>query len=430
MAKLTNKYDVVQMGDTPDFMSGVYDVLEKYLDPEYQMRRRAEKEEQRRYENERAVEADRYNKEFDFKLNEYNDAKERQDRIDKKNALTDLNNEFYSNITIMRESGASAEDMVDFISGYKNESTVYGDNISIDKIDPIANSYMDKAQFINNANNFLANPTQEDYNSLITQMGDNPNNINYFNNRVKPEYEKFVNEKQSQEAIGILGNYFNVDNSLISSVKNLKDGKGVETLSTIIDFKTNQQNLSNKNKRALANELIQLQPEETASDAQIQKIAALNNLGYNMLLKLGDLGSVENDEENKSGKISFGKFNPRTIKDNARVLVNDEELTGREFKQKYGQANFTEENLKNIQVFDPTKTAETQVAGFGKGRGMRTVRKTSPSIQSRKIPTKQEVDRVARELGFTEDKFPKGSIQYMQLLVKLRKRFPSYDFGS
>ena len=84
MAKLTNKYDVVQMGETPSFMSGVYDVLEKYLDPEYQMRRRAEKEEQRRYENERAVEADRYNKEFDFKLNEYNDAKERQDRIDKK----------------------------------------------------------------------------------------------------------------------------------------------------------------------------------------------------------------------------------------------------------------------------------------------------------------------------------------------------------
>lgn len=50
MAKLTNKYDVVQMGDTPDFMSGVYDVLEKYLDPEYQMRRRAEKEEQERYD--------------------------------------------------------------------------------------------------------------------------------------------------------------------------------------------------------------------------------------------------------------------------------------------------------------------------------------------------------------------------------------------
>ena len=72
MAKLTNKYDVVQMGETPDFMSGVYNVLEKYLDPEYQMRLRAEKEEQKRYENEKRVEADRYNKEFDFKLNEYN----------------------------------------------------------------------------------------------------------------------------------------------------------------------------------------------------------------------------------------------------------------------------------------------------------------------------------------------------------------------
>lgn len=50
MAKLTNKYDVIRMGDTPDFMSGVYDVLEKYLDPDYQMRRRAEKEEQERYD--------------------------------------------------------------------------------------------------------------------------------------------------------------------------------------------------------------------------------------------------------------------------------------------------------------------------------------------------------------------------------------------
>ena len=56
MAKLTSKYDVIQMGESPSFMSGVYDVLEKYLDPEYQMRLRAEKEEQKRYENERRVE--------------------------------------------------------------------------------------------------------------------------------------------------------------------------------------------------------------------------------------------------------------------------------------------------------------------------------------------------------------------------------------
>ena len=55
MAKLTNKYDVVQMGETPDFMSGVYDVLEKYLEPEYQMRLRDEKEEQKRYEKEKIV---------------------------------------------------------------------------------------------------------------------------------------------------------------------------------------------------------------------------------------------------------------------------------------------------------------------------------------------------------------------------------------
>ena len=219
MAKLTNKYDVVQMGDTPDFMSGVYDVLEKYLDPEYQMRLSAEKEEQKRYENERRVEADRYNKEFNFKLNEYNDAKQRQNRIDKKNALNDLNNEFYSNITIMRENGASAEAMVDFISGYKNESTIYGDNISIDKIDPLVNSYMDKAQFINNANNFIANPTEEDYNSLITQMGDNPDNISYFESRVKPEYEKFKNNKQTNAIVDVMGSYFNIDPSILSQLK-------------------------------------------------------------------------------------------------------------------------------------------------------------------------------------------------------------------
>ena len=49
MAKLTNKYDVVQMGDVPDFWSGIADRLEQYIDPEFQRKLRVDREEQRRY---------------------------------------------------------------------------------------------------------------------------------------------------------------------------------------------------------------------------------------------------------------------------------------------------------------------------------------------------------------------------------------------
>ena len=303
MAKLTNKYDVVQMGETPDFMSGVYDVLEKYLDPEYQMRLRAEKEEQKRYENERRVEADRYNKEFNFKLNEYNDAKQRQNRIDKKNALNDLNNEFYSNITIMRENGASAEAMVDFISGYKNESTIYGDNISIDKIDPLVNSYMDKAQFINNANNFIANPTEEDYNSLITQMGDNPDNISYFESRVKPEYEKFKNNKQTNAIVDVMGSYFNIDPSILSQLKvSGKYGEqGVALLNKIIEDKK----LTSEKRIKLGESLLALEaPDDTATDEQRRQ--------YNNMLLLGT--QILTDEDILEKK--------RKLKENSSQIVN------------------------------------------------------------------------------------------------------------
>ena len=74
MAKLTNKYDVVQMGETPDFMSGVYNVLEKYLDPEYQSRIRAEKEEQKRYDTrqQQLIAQQNYNSD----ISKYNQAKE------------------------------------------------------------------------------------------------------------------------------------------------------------------------------------------------------------------------------------------------------------------------------------------------------------------------------------------------------------------
>jgi len=47
--KLTNKYDVVQMGDTPGFWDSMSKRVDQYLDPELQMKLRAEKEEKRRY---------------------------------------------------------------------------------------------------------------------------------------------------------------------------------------------------------------------------------------------------------------------------------------------------------------------------------------------------------------------------------------------
>jgi hypothetical protein len=52
MAKLTNKYDVVQMGDTPDFLSGLADRLEQYIDPKFQRQLSQDRENKRRYNKE------------------------------------------------------------------------------------------------------------------------------------------------------------------------------------------------------------------------------------------------------------------------------------------------------------------------------------------------------------------------------------------
>ena len=108
------------MGEAPSFMSGVYDVLEKYLDPEYQMRLRAEKEEQKRYENERRVEADRYDKELQLKLTEYNYNKNRQDEQDKIASFERMKKGLFEGIDALTASQAPSESISAFVSDYKS----------------------------------------------------------------------------------------------------------------------------------------------------------------------------------------------------------------------------------------------------------------------------------------------------------------------
>ena len=47
--KLTNRYDVVQMGDTPGFWDSISERLDQYLDPNFQRQLKLDKEEKRRY---------------------------------------------------------------------------------------------------------------------------------------------------------------------------------------------------------------------------------------------------------------------------------------------------------------------------------------------------------------------------------------------
>ena len=80
-----------------------------------------------------------------------------------------------------------------------------------------------------------------------------------------------------------------------------------------------------------------------------------------------------------------------------------------------------------MQVFDPQLVSSTpSVSGFGPG-----LRTSKPSYfeQSRKIPTKEQINKTAADMGFDPEKMPKGSIQYRQLKAKLQRMFPSYDFG-
>ena len=46
MARLRGRYDVIDLGETQDFWSGVSDKLDKYLDPEFQRKLKIDKENQ------------------------------------------------------------------------------------------------------------------------------------------------------------------------------------------------------------------------------------------------------------------------------------------------------------------------------------------------------------------------------------------------
>ena len=105
MAKLTNKYDVVQMGDVPDFWSGIADRLEQYIDPEFQRKLRIDREEQRRYEEKTAKLDKRYADETNY--NRQRDAEEterlKQERI-KADTQTEYD-KFHNELQLSYEQG-------------------------------------------------------------------------------------------------------------------------------------------------------------------------------------------------------------------------------------------------------------------------------------------------------------------------------------
>ena len=429
MAKLTNKYDVVQMGETPSFMSGVYDVLEKYLDPEYQMRLRAEKEEQRRYENERRVEADRYDKELQLKLDEYNYNKNRQDEQDKISSFDRMKNDLFEGIDALTSSQASSESISAFVSDFKTKSDKYGQTISEGQLNPIINSFDNRANFIKDANTFLSNPTEEDYNELIKKQGSNPANITYFESRVKPKYLEYQKDLRTNAIVDVMTQYFEVDKNLVSQLKVAgKFGdEGVALLNKIIEDKK----LTSDARKKLGEALFTLEaPGDTATDEQRQQHVNMQKLGLQILTDEDVVQKKRQEKETSSqiGNVLSFQFNPRTIPNNARVVIRGEELTGKQFKQKYGQANFTDEDLTNMQVFDPTEerlTVSPSISGFGQA----VTTKKVPSKTSRKIPTKEQINKTAASMGFDPEKMPEGSIQFRQLKEKLKKLYPSYDFG-
>ena len=81
-----------------------------------------------------------------------------------------------------------------------------------------------------------------------------------------------------------------------------------------------------------------------------------------------------------------------------------------------------------MQVFDPTEerlTVSPSIAGFGQAVTTRKV----PSKISRKIPTKEQINKTAADMGFDPEKMKEGSIPFLQLKARLKEMYPSYDFG-
>ena len=421
MAKLTNKYDVVQMGDTSDFWSGIADRLEQYIDPEFQRKLKIDREEQRRYKAQ--VEKEAEQTAYDREQDAIDRQLEKEARI--KADTQDAYNKFHDDLQVSYDQGMGEEYRAQLIDAAMYDMSFdTGDlrtGIDINKLEAMKEASLKNARYNKAWQSFMQNPNQTSYDSLVS-LADSKEKRDMITKNADPKLEKFKLENQTVAIANLMNTYLKnpIDSNTLSQFTKL-GARGAEAVFGLFDMEIKRRQ-GNKDKRIeLAYKLIEMEADETMGEDERNAIINMKLLGMQLLEKEGILDKQQKEKQEVYSDVDVNlapRFDIASVKDFDEIDFYGDKMTGRQFKSDYGNTKFSKDDLNNLKI-NRQKLTFAGAAGW---------RRFSRDMSPVKIATSEEINKAARKLGFNEKVLP-GSAKYKSIKKRLEKMFPSYNFG-
>jgi len=418
--KLTNRYDVVQMGDTPGFWDSISERLDQYLDPNFQRQLKLDEEEQRRYikkeEKESAIRTEEQKR--------YNDEQNKAIGEGHKKDIMSLD-------PSLRGS---------YINELKKESNFSKYGIPDSFLNAITTDSERTVSFSESMNRWRNAKTTEDRIKYWREMGElsaiSPNFQSIMaNNEVK--HEKYLQKAENKKVVSFIQSQYPdiISESDIRMLGDI-DSADIDILTTKIKNSLDASKASEDRKQKLVKTFLDYGKglDIDASDQQLNTARALEALALQL-----SVDYLPKSEKGKGGKkdISYGiqpTFDPSQVRDNDLVELGGQKLSGKRLKEILKDNPISDEELSKLKISrlgnrigigrkqDPKKYNPTLL-----GTSVPSLKELRKEAQPINIATKKQIDKEAERLGW-DDKINPKSVKFQLILEELEKRFPNYNF--
>jgi len=407
--KLTNRYDVVQMGDTPGFWDSISERLDQYLDPNFQRQLKLDKEEQQRYikkeEKESAIRTEEQKR--------YNDEQNK-----------DIGEGHKKDIMSLDPSLRGA-----YINELKKETNFSKYGIPDSFLNAITTDSERTVSFSESMNNWRNAKTTEDRIKYWREMGElsaiNPNFQNIMsNNEVK--HEKYLQKAENKKVASFIQTQYPdiISESDIRMLGDI-DSADIDILTTKIKNSLDASKASENRKQKLVKTFLDYDKGLglDASEQQLRTAEALKALAVQLSVEY-----LPKSEKGKGGKkdISYGiqsTFDSSQVRDNDLVELDGKKLSGKRLKEILAVNPISDEELSKLKISKAGKITKPSPRQRMAGTVPQLIKEPEPVT----ISTKKQIDKEAERLGWN-NKLDPNSVKFQLILEQLEERFPNYNF--
>jgi len=366
------KYDVIQTGNInleyPSFWKAASDVLEKYLDPEYQNRLKQQEEEQNRYEdqllidkNERIESKRRYDQEYKSQEDQRKLENKQYEAQLKESKRTTRYNEIQSNVDILAKE--SPESVYKYLTDEASDPN--GSPIDQDFVDAYEKISMDHQNWQDSIKEWYGFKTSEEklaYWDTLQAAAQAAGTTDQLE-KIRPQHEKLLKSQEYKNISTALTRQFPelVDTNVLSMLQSgTMSPEGLKAVAGIIDNALKEQGVVDDRKQALAELLIGYGSDldlSLATDAQLEAKNRANQLGFAMMERLAKEGSTTpfGDFSGKlipSGLYAEHQEQMKNVQNKDKVEVDGKRMTGKQYKDLLGQNILSPEQKATARIVD------------------------------------------------------------------------------